>query len=584
MTFKAMKNKSNQGQAILLAALLLGGATSCFDDSYDLNKDIDMTINVGGENLAFPVGNTEKVTLDKIIEIEEGDDLQTDASGAYHLLKSGEIDDVNTRVEPVTVQATDTEIDPIEMANDTDFPAGEVEVTTDRKQSKNIETHAENIDEAMKEIYKLTAQKTPEMPGTPIHITLVKGGNIELEKLTADVTITFPKILNIKEANENNEVTFQLTEKDNNFTHTVHLTGITFGDGTVGKGYVIKEDRLVDICEEVTVKTHATITVEEVLPNTSLTLTPTIHIGEMEVVQVEGIIDPTLDESTSSMELTGLPDFLENDETKLDIANPIFTFHANNPLNTPVEITGILSGSKNGQPVNNSEVKIGGEDTDPIILQPGDNTIALSRLGEGGPEGAVNIEVSDINNLIQTIPDVVNVSIQPSVNSQEYYTVDLDKTYTVACDYDIDIPLAFGAKLNIVYEETIEDLGGDLEDVDFSKAVLSASVDNTIPLALTLPDENVEVLDDNGQKIEGIQVKVTGNIAAGNGTDQPVTSKLDIQLETTQPGTLNQLDAIKLKIVAASGGKEGLQLYDTQWLQLKDIKLKVPNGVKVDLN
>lgn len=304
----------------------------------------------------------------------------------------------------------------------------------------------------------------------------------------------------------------------------------------------------------------------------------------MEVVQVEGIIDPTLDESTSSMELTGLPDFLENDETKLDIANPIFTFHANNPLNTPVEITGILSGSKNGQPVNNSEVKIGGEGTDPIILQPGDNTIALSRLGEGGPEGAVNIEVSDINNLIQTIPDVVNVSIQPSVNSQEYYTVDLDKTYTVSCDYDIDIPLAFGAKLNIVYEETIEDLGGDLEDVDFSKAVLSASVDNTIPLALELPDENVEVLDANGQKIEGIQVKVTGNIAAGNGTDQPVTSKLDIQLETTQPGTLNQLDAIKLKIVAASGGKEGIQLYDTQWLQLKDIKLKVPNGVKVDLN
>ena len=576
-----MKNKSNQGQAILLAALLLGGATSCFDDSYDLNKDIDMTINVGGEHLAFPVGNTEKVTLDKIIEIEEGDDLQTDDSGAYHLLKSGEIDDVNTRVEPVTVQATDTELDPIEVANESDFEAaGSLEISTEREQSKEIETHAENVDEAVKEIYTLTPNTTP------INITLTKEGNIDLKTLNAKVTITFSPVLQIDGATDN-KVIFDLPQKDleeGGFTYTVHLKNIIFSDGTKGNGYIIGDDRRVDISENVTVSVKADIVANGVPAGGTLTIIPTIRIGEMEVVQVEGIIDPTLDESTSSMELTGLPDFLENDETKLDIANPIFTFHANNPLNTPVEITGILSGSKNGQPVNNSEVKIGGEDTDPIILQPGDNTIALSRLGEGGPEGAVNIEVSDINNLIQTIPDVVNVSIQPSVNSQEYYTVDLDKTYTVACDYDIDIPLAFGANLNIVYEETIEDLGGDLEDVDFSKAVLSASVDNTIPLALTLPDDNVEVLDANGQKIEGIQVKVTGNIAAGNGTDQPVTSKLDIQLETTQPGTLNQLDAIKLKIVAASGGKEGIQLYDTQWLQLKDIKLKVPNGVKVDLN
>lgn len=582
MTFKAMKNKSNQGQAILLAALLLGGATSCFDDSYDLNKDIDMTINVGGENLAFPVGSTEKVTLDKIIEIEEGDDLQTDANGAYHLLKSGEIDDVNTRVEPVTVQATDTEIDPIEVANESDFEAaGSLEISTEREQNKEIETHAENVDEAVKEIYKLTPNTTP------INITLAKDGNIGLETLNAKVTITFSPVLKIKEATEGNKVIFNLTKEDlrnGDFTYTVHLTNITFGDGTKGNGRVIGDDRRVDISENVTVSVKADIVANEIPAGGTLTLTPTIYIDEMKVTAVSGIINPTLDESTSSMELTGLPDFLENDETKLDIANPIFTFHANNPLNTPVEITGILSGSKNGQPVNNSEVKIGGEDTDPIILQPGDNTIALSRLGEGGPDEAIKIEVKDINDLIQTIPDVVNVSIQPSVNSQEYYTVDLDKTYTVACDYDIDIPLAFGANLNIVYEETIEDLGGDLEDVDFSKAVLSASVDNTIPLALTLPDENVEVLDANGQKIEGIQVKVTGNIAAGNGTDQPVTSKLDIQLETTQPGTLNQLDAIKLKIVAASGGKEGIQLYDTQWLQLKDIKLKVPNGVKVDLN
>lgn len=567
---------------MLLATLLLGTATSCFDDSYDLKKDIDMTINVGGENLSFPVGNTEKVTLDKIIEIEEGDDLQTDNTGAYHLLKSGEIDDVTTDVKPVTVQATNTEIDPIEVANKSDFDAaGSLEITTNRSQKKNIETQAENVDEAVKEIYELTPDRTP------IDINLTKGGEIDLAQLNAKVTITFSPVLKVEEADENNQVTFNITDedlKDGVYTYTVHLTRIAFGDGQKGNGFVIGTDRRVDINEEVKVDVDANIKVNEVLANSSLTLTPTIHIGEMEVTEVTGIIEPTLDESTSTVELTNLPDFLENDDTKLDIANPIFTFHATNPLNTAVEIIGILSGNKNGQPINGSEVKIGGEDTDPIILQPGDNTITLSRLGNGGPEGAVNIQVSDINNLIQTIPDVVNVTIQPAVSCTDYFSVELNKTYTVDCSYDIDIPLAFGSNLNIVYEETIDDLGSDLEDVDFSKAILSASIDNTIPLALELPDENVEILDEYGQKIEGIKVTVEGGIKAGNGTEEAVNSLLNIQLETTEKGTLNKLDAIKLKIVAASGETTGVQLYETQWLQLKDIKLKVPKGVTIDLN
>ena len=42
---------------LIAAALLLtsfGITTSCIDNSYDLNKDIDMTISAGGEHLAIP--------------------------------------------------------------------------------------------------------------------------------------------------------------------------------------------------------------------------------------------------------------------------------------------------------------------------------------------------------------------------------------------------------------------------------------------------------------------------------------------------------------------------------------------------
>lgn len=36
---------------------------SCVDSKYDLDKDIDMTINVGGEHLAIPVGSTDTAFL-----------------------------------------------------------------------------------------------------------------------------------------------------------------------------------------------------------------------------------------------------------------------------------------------------------------------------------------------------------------------------------------------------------------------------------------------------------------------------------------------------------------------------------------
>lgn len=32
---------------------------SCVDNKYDLDKDIDMTINVGGEHLTIPAGSSD---------------------------------------------------------------------------------------------------------------------------------------------------------------------------------------------------------------------------------------------------------------------------------------------------------------------------------------------------------------------------------------------------------------------------------------------------------------------------------------------------------------------------------------------
>ena len=52
------------------SSLLLTLCASFVDDTYDLSKDIDLTINVGGSEFAIPGGETEAIPLSKILKID----------------------------------------------------------------------------------------------------------------------------------------------------------------------------------------------------------------------------------------------------------------------------------------------------------------------------------------------------------------------------------------------------------------------------------------------------------------------------------------------------------------------------------
>lgn len=93
---------------------------SCVDNKYDLDKDIDMTINVGGEHLTIPAGSSDTAYLSKIIEVEEGDILQPDAATrVYHLTKKDDIDVKPTTVKEVTISETTTKLEETKIVNTT---------------------------------------------------------------------------------------------------------------------------------------------------------------------------------------------------------------------------------------------------------------------------------------------------------------------------------------------------------------------------------------------------------------------------------------------------------------------------------
>ena len=573
--------------ALLLTSL--GVTTSCIDNSYDLNKDIDMTVNVGGEHLAIPVGYTEQITLDKIIELDEGDDLQL-VNGEYHLLKSDKIDETNTSVKMVTVNESSNPINSINVLNNVDYSQpGDVTVE-DIESEGSVNTEAHGIDEAVIEIGSLTAN-------TPAKLTLSfeinKTNSISYSDVTIDkMTITFPDFIKFEEGQSglNGQVLTISNETLSSSTYTIdlYISKYVFGE-KYGDGNKVKEengDRIIKIeNQKITVKTD--VTVHQAQGIGSLSITPTAILAAMTVSEVNGTIKPDMDVKPTEVELTNLPDFLQDEEVKLDITNPVFSFKANNPLNEEIEMDGIMTGYKNGKVTKT--VKIGsGNGGVPIKLKPSGNkqqTISIVRNEKTVVEtGATKVIVPNLNDIIETIPDRISVELKPAVKTDDYYTVNLGQDYVLNSEYNIDIPLSFGSGLKIVYEETIDDFDLDLEDVDIKKAIISITADNTIPLKMEIKNENVSALDVNGNKITDINVTVEGTITESKDGKSIATSQLNINLVSTKEGAISKLDGLFFKVTAIPGQATDVQLLSSQWMQLKDMKLKIPNGIKVDLN
>ena len=576
---------------LIAAALLLtsfGITTSCIDNSYDLNRDIDMTISAGGEHLAIPVGYTEKITLDKIIELDEGDDLQI-VDGEYHLLKKDNIDETNTSVKLVTVNESSNPIEPIRIISE-NHDSDVYDILISNAESEGfINAEAHGVDKAVIEIGSLAA----DMP-TTLTLKLKLSGEISTSLVkVGTMTITFPNFIQFEKENGLNGQTLTMTdvqiEPYSGFTKELKINKYVFGK-EYGEGNRVDEengDRILKIeNQEIKIDMQG-INVADPSGNGSLNITPTITLAEMAVSEVYGTIQPDIDVKPTEVELNNLPDFLQDDEIRLDITNPVFSFNANNPLNTDVEMDGVLTGYKDGKVTK--IVKIGsGNGGASITLKPsGDKqqTISIVRDEQTVVEAnATKVVVPNLNDIIETIPAHINVELKPAVKTEQYYTVNLGQDYTLNSAYDIDIPLSFGSNLKIVYEETLDNFDLDLEDVDIKKAVLSINAVNTIPLAMEIKNDNVSALDANGNVIKDIDVTVEGTITESKDGKTEVSSALNVNLNETAEGAISKLDGLKLKITAVPGQATDIQLLSTQWMQLKDMKLKIPNGIKVDLN
>lgn len=567
---------------------------SCVDNKYDLDKDIDMTINVGGEYLTIPAGSTDTTFLSKIIEVEEGDILQPDATTrVYHLTKKDDINVEPTTVKEVTVGATTTDLESIEIVNNTGVSFSEPEVSADITTSGDFEATANDIDEALKELGSLRA-KTP----VDLNLTIdfnISGGNLTFNQVKANkLKLVFPDYIVFKEDEgiQDNELILDeevLSVNGSSYTRTLKVEGYKFSDAA-GSG--MKPNAEGSLTIEGNISMEGDVVTSGISGTGALALVPKAVLEEMTVNSVTGVIQPKIEAETTKIELNDLPDFLKDEDTRLDITNPVILLKADNPLETDVEIDAVLTPKKNNVNIEGHEVKIGtGYGQNKVALIPGTNIIALSRTGDCSIEGVTeNIKVEDINNLLETIPDDIDVNLQPIVRNENYYNAELGKEYDLPASYEVDVPLSFEQGLNIVYNDSVQDLNKDLNDLDkvsLKNAKIMLSVDNAIPLKLQLKAENVQIKDVYGNELTAVKKTMEEDkqyVTESTDGEKPATSELVLSLTSDDTAFLSKIDRICFKITAVPGSATGVPLKDTQWLKVTSVKLSVPGGVNVDLN
>lgn len=559
---------------------------SCVDNKYDLDKDIDMTINVGGEHLTIPAGSSDTAYLSKIIEVEEGDILQPDAAThVYHLTKKDNINVEPTTVKEVTISSANTDLKQ-ELVGSGDGGSGSK--TTELDVKNNLRAEASDIDEALIELGALGAK-------TPTSLTLafefLNTGNLTFGSVTAkNLEIQLPDFLMFEkgEVEEGNKLILN-NEELKNAQKVLHVIGYQFG-GKAGEGEIPDKNRTITINGLVTMQGQ--VVTSGINGSGSLTMTLDVTLEEMTANSVTGVIQPEIKAETTNIELNDLPDFLKDEETRMDITNPVILLRAENQLETPVEVDAVLTPMKGNAQIDGKEVKVGsGYGKTPVVLASGKNVIALSRTGECTIEGVTsNVKVEDINDLLETIPDDIEVDLQPVVRNEGYYTAELGRAYEMPSSYEVDVPLSFEQNLNIVYNDSVQDLNKDLNDLDkviLKKANVLLTVDNAIPLKLQLKPENVLIKDVYGNELTAVKKTIEEDkqyVTESTDGEKPVTSELVLNLTSEDTAFLSKIDRICFKLTAVPGSATGVPLKDTQWLKVTSIKLSVPGGVNVDLN
>ena len=563
-----MERKLKNHAVVGICALGLIGLNSCLkvDETYDLDKDFDMTITVGGD-LTVPGSSTEEIKLGDLLDLEDNEVIRVNnESGDYFLVQEGDRNFTDVKVPGVDINmlgnftgvnisgsvpsisnGSSNEIN-ITFNDDIDINVFRDGVTSDIKDITGADTYCEDtylmftktgvefnarLDEGYTLIFPDYIEVESDDKDWKVEgnkMILNKVGGLEIDEYTR----IYFQITGVKFKDENgnkvNDAKFEYNDNDNS---SITLGGVVKLDGGI---FVSAKNSY----------------------GGNINLGANIHSENMIFRSVTAVVDPKVDIEIDPIRIDDLPDFLSDNNVVLDLTDPRIYITLTNPSPVSVDVNATLKSYKN----NISQGTAALENIN-IPKNCKDYTICVNQNKDGwdDTDNMMYVKVDNMSDLIKNIPDRIELTDVVTSVVPEEVTIDLDRNYRIITDYKVDTPLQFGPDTRIEYTENMDGWDADLEDMEFNEVVASMTVTNAIPLGI-----NLDV-----------------NILAGS-PESPAKQEVKFTI-TTKDGSIKGLDGIKLSVTASASENTSTEtLNENQYMQFENIKLGLKGGITMDLN
>lgn len=351
----------------------------------------------------------------------------------------------------------------------------------------------------------------------------------------------------------------------------------------IKNGFLELKDQKVNISGAVTVKEQEGLNQSDL---DVIIVDPSVSFSTMVVKSIYGKVNPSI---TGVHEAVALPlgddmSFFKDEKNNLSLSDPQIMLNLKSSVTVPIDLDLKLS-SKNSK---GEYIKKDMAPDKGIIhllkcdsLQDSRNTTLVfckTEKAESVTGDTLYVVMSDLSDLISTVPDTIIFDLKASVDQSVDHFVDLSRDLAVSGDYKVTIPLSFDS-LYIEYNDTIKDLGKDLEDIadmiEGANLQILADVVSTIPLGISL---SAKAYDVNWEEVPGIEISTFSiNPGSESGTKSEMVLGLNVK-----SGSLAKLESLILT-AACQSGEGASSIRKGQWLEITKMRLKLPEGLKIDL-
>lgn len=592
-----MKRKQKR-VTLLLASLLVGGflVTGCTNSDYDFNE-IDATMGFGGDGLELPASSTMDIPLKDVLDLEENGSVKLDDEGNYlfQLTGSGS-SEANPKIEPIRLEGRSYNANiPISLSasakatRSLTASSGIPEV-----KEKMFEYHG--VDKSVKSLTKAN------MKPVTMKLTLGFSGISSVISKIKKATLTLPGYLSLNrvvgDGNDmptltNSRIDIADISTSRDLVLTITSNKLLFSEQDAYGTLSIAEDGKIDMDGYFGLKIDD-FELTGTPSTANMSIAAKVEVENIELTSATGVFDPEVKFGTlGEVDVTGVPDFLSDDNVVADLANPQILLTINNEMNVAATVKATVTATKSGQ--TTATVQLPEMYIEKNSVSP---TTQICICREKTPEltaqyGEKNVyAVSNLSTLINKIPDHVSIgNVEARADQSQEATVEFGKPYHITPSYEVYAPLAFGKDAVIEYSDQFDGWNDDIDDLELSENTyvrLTADAISKVPAALILEATPLGVGGADISNLIEVNIK-KGEVSASTDGETAVTSPLEVEIREKVKGGLKQLDGLSYKVQgkATHNGTtvEGITLNaNKHTLKLNNIKVKLVGKIIGDFN